>query len=438
MKRSLHFALAICIPIAWHCHDGPSGSADEPAAWVESQLPTLLDEYYWLHQHPELSLHEESTAQHLAQVWSGMGFTVTSKIGGHGLAAVLQNGEGPTVMLRCDLDALPVEEETGLPYASIIRTKTPEGIESGVMHACGHDLHMTSVTGTAQYLASHRDRWQGTLMLIGQPAEERGLGARAMLQDKLFERVLKPDFAVALHCDAQLASGTVTCRGGFVLANVDSVDIHIKGRGGHGSAPHTTIDPVVQAAQLIVDLQSIVSREIDPRTPAVITVGSIHGGSKHNIIGDDCHLQLTVRSYEDAVRKHLLDAIQRKAKAVAESFRAPEPTVAFSEGTPALENNSELAQRLAARFAQTIGSGNVSPGEPVMGGEDFSEFGLAGIPIVMFRLGTVEANRLKQFEESGIPAPSLHSPRFYPDAEPSLRAGLLTLIAACHELMPKH
>jgi metal-dependent amidase/aminoacylase/carboxypeptidase family protein len=323
---------------------------EDPKTWTERHLDDLVALYRHLHANPELSFQEKETSARMARELAQTGADITTGVGGYGVVAVLKNGVGPTVMVRADMDALPITEETGLAFASTVRGweklgpapsrrgktqrirwiarclsqffpnlhgPSKEGIEVGVMHACGHDVHMTNLIGVARYLAAHKDRWQGTLVMIAQPAEERGSGARAMLKDGLFERFPRPDFALALHVDATLPTGTVGCRGGYVMANVDSVDITVRGRGGHGAHPQTTIDPIVQAAQLVLALQTIVSREIDPIEPAVVTVGSIHGGTKHNIIADTCHLQLTVRSYSDQVRSQLRSSIERKARAVA-------------------------------------------------------------------------------------------------------------------------
>ena len=329
-------------------------------------------------------------------------------------------------------------EETELVYSSTTKATNAAGVEVGVMHACGHDIHLTNLIGVAQYLAANKDRWSGTAMFIGQPAEERGAGAKAMLDDGLFQRFRKPDFAIALHVDANLEAGKIGYRAGYALANVDSVDITIKGRGGHGAYPHTTIDPIVQAAQLVMDLQTIVSREIKPIEPAVVTVGSIHGGTKHNVIGNSCDLQITVRSYSDEVRKHLHEAIKRKAKAVAIGANAEEPVVTISEGTPSLWNDRDLTEQLVPVFKNALGDENVIHGEPSMGGEDFSRYGKAGVPILMFRLGTIEAPRLARYKQLGVPAPSLHSSKYYPDPEPTLRTGITAMASAALELLPPH
>ena len=404
-------------------------------AWLDGSMDDLSELYVHLHRTPEVSHEETETARHLAAKWRDAGFEVTEGVGGTGIVGVLENGEGPTVLLRTDLDALPVTENTGLPYASEVVVESQTGGKTGVMHACGHDVHMTSVTGAASYLASHRDTWSGTLVVIGQPAEELGEGAAAMLADGLFERFPRPDYAVALHVAHDLPTGWVGMRGGYAMANVDSVDITMKGRGGHGSKPETTIDPVVQAAELVVALQTIVSREVAPTDPAVVTVGSIHGGTKHNIIGDECRLQLTVRSYAPEVRKLLLSAIERKAKAVAAGHRAEEPDVVISQGTPSLFNDEDLAARLRPVLEGVVGEGHIRDNPPSMGGEDFSRYGQAGVPILMFSLGTIDPERLKRIEATGVPAPSLHSAKYYPDPEESIRAGVRTLAACALELL---
>jgi len=412
-----------------------SVAAQSTETWVDENIDSLSDLYVYLHTHPELSFQEKETAARIADEWESAGYEVTRDVGGHGVVAMLKNGNGPVVMLRTDLDALPVTEATERDYASTVKVTNTDGSLTGVMHACGHDIHMTNLVAVARYLSEHREQWFGTLMLIGQPAEERGAGARAMLEDGLFKRFPKPDMAIALHVAHDMAAGKVGCRPGYSLANVDSVDVIMKGQGGHGSAPETTIDPVLLAAELVVSLQSIVSREISPLEPAVVTVGSIHGGTKHNIIGNECHLQLTVRSYSDDVRKHLLEAIERKANAVAAGARAPKPVVTASEGTPSLYNDDVLTAHLQKVFKETLGTDNVVAVEPVMGGEDFSRYGKAGVPILMYRLGSVSQRRLEQYEMAGRTPPSLHSPLYYPDVEPTLRVGIKTMVSAVQELM---
>ena len=413
----------------------PDSFAESPPDWVKSHLGELVTLYQHFHTHPELSFEEKETAARVAAEWKAAGYEVTTGIGGHGVVGLLKNGEGPTLLLRTDLDALPVTEQTNLAYSSKVKVKDKSGVEVGVMHACGHDIHITSLIGTARYLAANKNLWKGTIMLIGQPAEERGSGARAMLDDGLFRRFRKPDLAVALHVDASLAAGHVAYRAGFALANVDSVDITVQGRGGHGAMPHTTVDPIVQAAQLVLALQTLVSREVDPLEPSVVTVGSIHGGTKHNIIGDTCHLQITVRSFSDKVRAHLLAGIRRQANAIAAGAGAPEPKISISEGTPAMFNDEKLAARLGPVFRKAMGDDKVSTSEQSMGGEDFSQYGRAGVPIHMFRIGTVDAKRLARFKELGQQAPSLHSPLFYPDAEETLATGVVATAAAVLELL---
>lgn len=409
--------------------------ADEPADWARAHLEELVALYRQFHQAPELSMREEKTAARLAGELKAAGAEVTTGVGGHGVVAVVENGRGRKLLIRTDLDALPVTEQTGLTYASQVKVRDAMGAETGVMHACGHDIHITTLVGVARYLAGHKERWTGTIVFIGQPAEERGEGAQAMLNDGLFERFPRPDYALALHVDPTLAAGHIGYRAGYTLANVDSVDIVVRGRGGHGAFPHTTIDPIVVAAHLIVDLQTIVSREIKPTEPAVVTVGSIHGGTKHNVIADECRLQLTVRSYSDDVRSQILKAIERKAKAAAESAGAPEPTVEVSEGTPAMFNDEKLVERVVPVFRQVLGEDNVVPSEPSMGGEDFSRYGLAGVPIFMFRLGSVEAKRLAGYRRFNPGPPSLHSPLYYPDPEPTLLTGVTVMSHAAFELL---
>ncbi|MDQ7064456.1 MAG: amidohydrolase [candidate division KSB1 bacterium] len=410
---------------------------------VDKELSYLFDLYKYLHANPELSYHEVNTAKRIARELRTLGFQVTEGVGGHGIVAILKNGDGPTVMVRTDLDALPVQEQTGLPYASKVRTKDDQGNEVYVMHACGHDMHMTSFVGTARVLSQLKDYWRGTLMMIGQPAEERGGGARAMLADGLFERFPRPNFALALHVSASLPAGTIGYREGYALANVDAVDITIRGAGGHGAYPHRTKDPIVLAAQTILALQTIVSREIAPIEPAVVTVGSIHGGTKHNIIPDEAHLQLTLRSYSDEVRNHTIEAIKRITRGLAMAAGVPEdrmPIVTVAdEYTPATYNDPELTLRLAAVLKQSLGEGNVIHTEPVMGGEDFGRYGRVEprIPICIFWLGTVDPAKIEESKKTGKPLPSLHSSLFAPVPEPSIRTGVKAMATSVLELLKK-
>ncbi len=437
VSASLTLATAAETPAARSGAVASRNPAEPVHAWTADEMPALVALYRHLHAHPELSLQEKETAARVAAELRAAGCDVTTGVGGHGVVAVLKNGDGPTLLLRADMDALPVVEQTGLEYASVAKATDPAGNEVGVMHACGHDIHMTVLIGAVRYLAGHRDGWRGTLVAIGQPAEERTKGARAMLQDGLFERFPRPTHGVALHVDAALAAGRVGVRPGYSLANTDSVDITVKGVGGHGAYPHTTIDPIVQSADLVLALQTIVSREVKPTEPAVITVGSIHGGTKHNIIGDSCQLQLTVRSYSDEVRKQLLAAIERKARGVAAAYAAPEPVIVVSEGTPAVFNDRDLARRLDAAFRRVLGDERVTEAEQSMGGEDFSLFGRAGVPIVMYRLGAVLESRLARYAALDRPPPSLHSATFHPDAEPTLATGIVTMVTAALEVLPR-
>jgi hippurate hydrolase len=414
-----------------------SGRAAEPTAWFDDHADAFVALYQHFHTHPELSNHEVETAARLAEELTASGCEVTTGVGKHGVVGVLKNGEGPVVMWRSDLDALPVTENTGLAYASTVRTQDDAGADVGVMHACGHDIHITNLISTARYMAAHRDAWRGTIVFIGQPAEERLLGAQQMLDDGLFTRFPKPDFCLALHVDATLSAGLVGCRGGYSMANVDSCDIIVRGRGGHGSFPQGCIDPIVQAAELIVALQTIVSREISPLEPAVVTVGSIHGGTKHNIIPDTCKLQLTIRSYAPEVRAKLQEAIIRKANGIAAAAGAPAPEIKYSEGVVALFNDEVLAERITPVLMGELGADRVVESDRTMGGEDFALFGVAGVPVFMFRLGAVPPDRMEEFAARGLTPPSLHSAEFYPEPRETLRTGLKCSVAALRELLAR-
>jgi hippurate hydrolase len=350
----------------------------------------------------------------------------------------MKNGAGRTAMVRTDLDALPVVEKTGVPYASKVRTTGEQGTEVGVMHACGHDVHMTSFVGAARLLARLKDRWKGTLVMIGQPAEERGGGALAMLKDGLFTRFPRPDFALGLHTDAALEAGKIGYREGFILANVDSVNLTIRGIGGHGAYPHGAKDPVVIAAQVVLALQTIVSREVRPIDSAVVTVGSIHGGSKHNIIPDQVDLQLTIRSYTDETREKILAAIQRISRGIAQAAGVPENRLPLfelvnGEYTPATYNDPGLGARLTPVWKKLLGEQNVVLRDPEMGGEDFSQYGRQNpkVPTYMFRLGTVAPEKIR----SGEALPTLHSPVYAPAVHPTIETGVKAMTAAVLEMM---
>ncbi len=407
---------------------------------LDAECERLEALYKHLHSNPELSLREARTSARLAQELKEIGFDVTENVGGYGVVGVLKNGDGPTVMVRTDMDALPVIERTGLPYASKVRVRDKNENEVGVMHACGHDMHMTCWVGAARVLARMKGHWKGTLVFIGQPAEEVGAGARMMLEAGLFKKFPRPDYAFALHCAHNLPIGSVAYTEGLAMANVDSVDILVRGKGGHGAAPHTTIDPIVLAARIVLDLQTLVSRETNPVDPAVVTVGSIHGGSKHNIIPSEVRMQLTVRSTKDSVRKHLLDGIKRIAEAAANGAGAPPPEVKVNpaEFTPALYNDTELTRKTAALFREILGADKVTSRPPMMGGEDFSRYGRDRVPICMFWLGTIDPKRVAESEREGAqPLPSLHSDLFAPVPEPTIKTGVLAMSMAVLNVLGK-
>ena len=410
-------------------------------ALVNQQEPSLLAIYKDLHEHPELSQHEEKTSAFMARELREAGYTVTEHVGRYpdgsaafGVVGVLKNGDGPVVLVRTELDALPVEEKTGLPYAS----RNP-----GVMHACGHDLHMTSLLGTARVLAELKDRWSGTLLIVAQPAEETIGGAKAMLADGMYSRFPKPNFAIALHDTPGLAVGQVGVTAGPLLASSTSVDVIIRGLGGHGAHPEATKDPIVMAAEFVMALQTIVSRQISPQDPAVVTVGSIHGGTKHNIIPDEVKLQLTVRAFREEVRKKILADIDRTARGIAlaggvPEDRAPIVTVSTTEAVPATMNDPQLAARLKPVFAAALGAANVVEAGPELASEDIGLFGLDGqIPVFMFRLGASDPARLAESVRTGVPLPSLHSSLFYPVPEPAIRTGVTATVAAVLDLLHK-
>ena len=418
-------------------------------AMIDRDIASWLSTYKALHTAPELSHREEKTAAFVAGELRKLGFTVTERIGkyqnaqwnGYGVVAVMKNGPGPTVLVRTELDALPVDEKTGLPYASQVKMKNDAGLDVSVMHACGHDIHMTSFLGTARMLTELKNRWSGTLILLGQPAEETGDGAAAMLRDNLYANFPKPDFAIALHDKPELETGKVGYTPGYAMASATSIDINIKGIGGHGSAPEVTKDPIVVAAQVVMALQTIVSRENSPLDPAVVTVGSIHGGTRYNIIPDEVNLQLTVRTYKAEVRKHILASIERIVNGVAATAGIPAdraPTVKVSEGTGSTYNDPQLVDRLVVAFKQALGEDNVVKVPPIMASEDFGNFSLdQKIPTTIFWLGASDPAKVKASRESGVALPGLHSALFAPVPEPTLRTGVKAMTSAVLELMKK-
>jgi amidohydrolase len=418
-------------------------------AMIDRDIASLLSTYKTLHAAPELSHREEKTSAFLAGELRKLGFTVTERIGkfentqwvGYGIVGVLKNGPGPTVLVRTELDALPVEEKTGVPYASQVKSKNDAGTEVSVMHACGHDIHMTSFLGTARLLTELKNRWSGTLVLLGQPAEETGDGAAAMLRDDLYTKIPRPDYAIALHDKPELETGKVGYTPGYAMASATSIDIKIRGIGGHGSQPEATKDPVVVAAQVVMALQTIVSRENSPLDPAVVTIGSIHGGTRYNIIPDEVNLQLTVRTYKEDVRKRILASIERIVKGVAATAGIPAdraPTVKVAEGASAMYNEPQLAERLAVAFRKALGEDNVVKVAPIMASEDFGNLGLdQKIPVTMFWLGASDPAKVRASIETGVAVPGLHSALFAPVPESTLRTGVKAMTSAVLELMKK-
>jgi len=423
-----------------------------PQSLADAELPSLLAIYKDIHAHPELSMHEERSAAIVAKELKAAGYQVTERVGKYdkasvtcfGVVGVMKNGAGPIVLVRTDVDALPVHEETGLPYASTVTTKNDEGKEVPVMHACGHDTHIAAFIGTARALAKLKDQWHGTIVFVAQPAEETGNGARALLKGGLYDRFGKPDFALGFHDKADLQTGHIGVTEGYTSANVDSVDVTVRGVGGHGGYPHKTKDPIVLAAEMINAWQTIASRENNPLDPIVVTVGSIHGGTKRNIIPDEVTMQLTVRTYKKQVREKVLAAIERIAKDIAAAGgvlpeRAPIVTVRKDEFCSATYNNPELTKRLVAVWRKSLGNENVEIVDPTMGGEDFSEYSLPdhSIPAVDFHFGAVDPAKFTDYKQTGKELPSLHSSKFAPLPEPTIRTGIVAMTTAVLELMKK-
>ena len=442
VARVLSILAVLCgffdAPVSLATHD-PSRSDASIHEWIGQNLNGLIADYERVHANPELSGHEERTAEYVATSLRDSGYRVISGLGGYGVTGVLENGEGPTVLIRGDMDALPVKEETGLAYASRVVASNEDGIKVGVMHACGHDIHTVNLVAVARFLSANRDLWSGTIVAIGQPAEELGAGARLMIDDGLFDKVPRPDFSLALHVDGDLPAGKVGIVPGWAFANVDSVDVVIHGRGGHGARPHQTVDPIVAAASYVMNLQTLVSRRINPTDPAVVTVGSFRAGAKHNVIPDSARLQLTVRSYSDAVRDQLIAGIGQLAADTCRQFLCPrEPEVTVREHhTPSVYNDPELSRRARDVFAQVLGPSEVKELEPAMVGEDFGRYARhLEIPGLLYRLGSVEAEVYQRSLEPGEPPlPSLHSARYQADPRPTLRTGFRSMAALVLDLL---
>ena len=400
----------------------------------------LLSLYKDLHANPELSYQEFETSEKLANLLESIGYEVTRNVGGNGVVALLKNGNGKNIMFRADMDGLPVEEKTGARYASQKKVTNLDGEEVFTMHACGHDVHMTVLIGVAEYLFENRSEWQGNLILVLEPAEEVSGGARNMIKDGLFTRFPRPDYNLAFHVNAGMPTGKVGFLPGWAMANVDSVDITVKGIGGHGAYPHTTKDPIVIAANIVTQLQTIVSRQIAPTDPAVVTVGSIHGGTKHNVIPNEVKLQLTLRSYTDEVRNETISSIKKIVKGSAISAGLSEenyPVIEIKdEYTPAVFNNPSLVEKIQKSFVKSLGEKNVIKVSPVMGGEDFGMFGRVEpiIPTALFWLGAVNKKVYEKAQKEDLILPSLHSDLFLPDAEPAIATGVKAMTSAILDL----
>ena len=425
------------------CSTSALARDDTLGAGVAEDMPELMALYRDLHEHPELSFEETATAAKLAARARAMGFDVTEGVGKTGVVAVMKNGDGPTVLIRADMDALPVVEQTGLPFASTVTATPASGVETGVMHACGHDTHMAAWIGAAQQLVDHKDEWSGTLVMILQPAEELGEGALAMLEDGLYDRFPKPDYAIAFHDAAQFPAGMIGYSPGYALANVDSVDITVKGIGGHGAYPQTTKDPIVLASAIVMKLQTLVSRELSPLEPGVVTVGSFRAGAKHNVISDEAKLQLTVRSYTDETRKLLLDGIARIARGEAIAAGLPDdlmPVVTVEETyTPSTYNDPDLTESVVAGFRSRFGEDRVMQVPSVMGGEDFGQFHRAApddVESFIFWIGGVPMDQWEAAQKGEVTLPSLHSAYWAPDAEKVIATGAEALAASAMQLMP--
>lgn len=433
MRATMRFTYPVLFVLLTVCAWGQTPASSVEVEKVFAQARAL---YLDLHQNPELSSHETQTAQKIAARLRDLGYAVTENVGGTGVVAILKNGAGPTVMLRAELDGLPVEEKTGLPYASKVRTKDDAGRDVPVMHACGHDVHLASLVATATIMAGTKAGWHGTLILIGQPAEETIAGAKRMVEDGLMTRFPKPDVALSMHVGNELPAGEVGVGPGYRFSNADSLRITIYGKGGHGSMPNSTIDPILIAARIVVTLQSIVSREVKPGEVAVITVGYIQAGTKNNIIPDHAELGITVRSYKPEVRRLLLASIERVTKAEANAAGATqEPKIEHFEATDAVYNDPALAQRLQGVLESALGKDNVVTEDPGMASEDFSYFTAQGVPSFYFSLGGADPEKYAEAKAAGTTLPSNHSPLFAPDVDPALRTGIEAEVAVLRNLL---
>lgn len=445
MNRCL-LALIAAIVAALPAVGQSAQSQSDVASSAERQLPALTETYKQLHRNPELSHHEEKTSALLASELRKLGYTVTERVGkypdgsqAYGVVAVLQNGAGPRVLIRTDMDALPVEEKTGLDYASKVRSTNAQGQDVGVMHACGHDIHMTVLLGVAREMAERKSQWHGTLMLIGQPSEETIDGSKAMLADGLYERFGRPDFVVSEHDSNDVAAGSISIKGGPLLASSTGISVTMRGIGGHGSRPEAGKDPIVLAAEFVMVAQTIVSRQIDPQQPAVLSIGTIHGGTKNNIIPDEVQLGISLRTYSPALRDAIVADVRRTAKGLAESYGVPDdrmPVVTIGESTPATYNDPALAERLRASATAALGKDHVEEAKAVMGSEDVGLYTLDGkIPGVMYWLGAADAGKLAESHKTGVPLPSLHSALFAPVYAPAIKTGVTAMTAMALDLL---
>ena len=442
LSRVLMLSVLSVLPLAAQTPATPSDLATS----ANQQLPALTEIYKHLHRTPELSRHEEKTSAFLAGELRKLGYTVTEHIGEYedgaqafGIVAILENGAGPRLLIRTDMDALPVEEMTGLDYASTVKSTDPDGHPVSVMHACGHDLHMTVLLGTARELAARKKQWRGTLMLIGQPSEEIIQGAAAMMADHLYERFGRPDFVLSEHDGNDVPAGSISVKDGPLLASANTLNVTLRGIGGHGSQPQSGKDPILLAAEFVLVSQSIVSRQIDPQQPAVLSVGTIHGGTKNNIIPDEVTLGMTLRTYSPAVRDAIIADVRRTANGLAQAYGIPAdrmPVITLGESTPATYNDPALAERLRASAVAVLGKDHVVDGTAAMGSEDVGQFSLDGkIPAVMFRLGAADPAKLEASLKSGVPLPSLHSALFAPVYSAAIPTGVTAMTAMALDLL---